>query len=91
MPKKATKAAPTAASKSTKAAKRARDVTRSIPRARFAATLRRLADAIESGEPFRVQVGAERVVIPRTARPSVEHERAGGEHELELQLRWRDD
>ena len=71
------------------AAKRSRDVEKRYPKARFVEKLRRLADALEAGEPFRIQVGGERIVVPGDATISVEHEREGGEEELELQLRWR--
>jgi amphi-Trp domain-containing protein len=65
------------------------DRTRVLSRARFVATLRRIAGAIEAGRPVRLQVAGERVVVPREAEPSVEHEREGDREEIELQLRWR--
>jgi amphi-Trp domain-containing protein len=68
---------------------RKRDVTlRSTPR-RFAARLRRIADAIESGRPFTVQVGGEALRVPADARLSVEHERERGVEEVEFQFRWK--
>jgi len=51
-------------------------------------TLRRLADALEAGEPFRIQVANARFTVPKDAHLSVEHEVEGGTEELELQLRW---
>lgn len=66
----------------------ARDVERSVPAARFAATLRRLADAVETGRAFTIQVGGERVRVPAGASLLVEHEREGGVEEIELQVRW---
>lgn len=65
-----------------------RDVTRSYPRKQFIEKLRRLADALEAGQSFRIQVGNVRVQVPSDAEVSVEHERSGEEEELELQLRW---
>jgi amphi-Trp domain-containing protein len=53
--------------------------------------LRRLADAIENSERFRIQVGGERVSVPPDAEISVEHERSGAVEEVELQIRWRND
>jgi amphi-Trp domain-containing protein len=44
--------------------------------AQFADKLRRLADAVEGGERFRIQVAGERVSIPPDATISVEHERS---------------
>jgi amphi-Trp domain-containing protein len=65
-----------------------RDLTRTYTREQFAAKLRRLADSIESAEPFTIQVAGERLRIPAEATFNVEHERGGGEEELEFQLRW---
>ena len=67
-----------------------RDLERTSTRAAFVAKLRRLADALEEGRPFTIQVGGERLRIPAQAAFNVEHERHGGESELEFQLRWRD-
>lgn len=66
-----------------------RDVERNYPVPAFAAKLRRLADALESGESFRIQVAGERFRVPKHAELSVEHERTGDTEEVELQLRWR--
>ena len=65
-----------------------RDVERGYPVSEFVAKLRRLADALESGKPFRIQVAGERIHVPRDARITVEHEREDGEEEVEFQLRW---
>ncbi|HEX2095691.1 MAG TPA: amphi-Trp domain-containing protein [Longimicrobiaceae bacterium] len=65
-----------------------RDVDRVYSRKDFAAKLRRLADAMEQGKPFSIQVAGERLTVPADARVSIEHERSGGEDELEFQLRW---
>ena len=54
----------------------------------FAAKLRRLADALESGKPFRVQIAGERFTVPSNATISVEHERGDDEEEVEFQLKW---
>jgi amphi-Trp domain-containing protein len=65
-----------------------RDVERIASTADFVAKLRRLADALESGESFRIQVAGERFRVPKHAELSVEHERSGDTEEVELQLRW---
>ena len=54
----------------------------------FTAKLRRLADALDAGQPFEIQVAGERLYVPANASFSVEHERSDGEEELEFQLRW---
>ena len=53
------------------------------------AKLRRLADAIEGGERFRIQIAGERVSVSSDALISVEHEREGKDEEVELQIRWK--
>lgn len=65
-----------------------RDLTRKYGRAQFVAKLRRLADAVESGRAFTIQVGGERLRIPAKAEFNVEHERSGDRQELEFQLIW---
>ena len=84
MPKKSSKPAK-------KPSKRARDVERIVNRRQFATKLRRLADSIDNDEPFRIQVAGERVTVPAGALISVEHERSGGDEEIELQFRWNGD
>lgn len=65
-----------------------RDVERITDKKAFVDTLRRLADAVERGESFRVQVAGKRFTVPAGADLSIEHEAEGGDEELELQLRW---
>jgi amphi-Trp domain-containing protein len=65
-----------------------RDVERIASVSEFVAKLRRLADALESGTSFRIQVAGERFRVPKHAELSVEHERSGDSEEVELQLRW---
>jgi amphi-Trp domain-containing protein len=65
-----------------------RDVVRDYPRAQFVAKLRRLADCLEEGRRFQIQIGGERVSIPAHARINLEHERGGAEEEVEFQLTW---
>lgn len=68
-----------------------RDVEATYSVSEFAAKLRRLADALESGGPFRIQIAGERFRVPRGAAISVEHERGDEEEEVEFQLKWRID
>lgn len=65
-----------------------RDVEKITSPAEFAAKLRRLANAVESGKRFRIQIAGERFRVPRNAEMSVEHEREEGQEELEFQLKW---
>ena len=54
----------------------------------FAAELRRLADAIESGEDFTLDIDGETITVPASALASVEFEQEDGTAELEFQLSW---
>ena len=65
-----------------------RDIEKDYPSKQFAAKLRRLADCIEQGRRFRIQVAGERVSIPSTASINIEHERGTSEEEVEFQLKW---
>jgi len=73
------------------AKKKARDVTKSYPAKQFVSKLRRLADAIENDERFRIQIAGERVSVPPDAMISLEHERDGSEEEVEFQIHWTHD
>lgn len=68
--------------------KRDRDIEKAYTPAQFAAKLRRLADAVESGKAFTISVAGERIRVPLSARFNVEHERGDGEHEIEFQMKW---
>jgi amphi-Trp domain-containing protein len=69
--------------------KKKRDLTRTYSRGQFAAKLRRLADSVESGEAFTIQVAGERLHIPAGVTFNIEHERSGSDEELEFQLLWK--
>ena len=65
-----------------------RDVERIYATDDVVAKLRRLADALETGKSFRIQIAGERFRVPARAEFSVEHERGDGEEEVEFQLKW---
>ena len=65
-----------------------RDVEKDYSVSQFAAKLRRLADALEAGERFEIQVAGERIYVPARAVFNIEHEREGNEEEIEFQLKW---
>ncbi len=71
-----------------KTKKRARDIEKVYSVKKFAEKLRRLADALEAGEQFRIQVAGKRVNVPRDAAISIEHDRGDGEEEIEFKLMW---
>lgn len=65
-----------------------RDVEKIYSTAEVVAKLRRLADSLEKGNTFRIQVEGERIRVPARAQFSIEHERSGDEEEIEFQLTW---
>ena len=70
------------------ATKRSRDIRKGYPHADFVAKLRRLADAIEKGERFAIQIAGERIFVPAGAIFDIEHERSATDEEIEFQIRW---
>ena len=66
-----------------------RDIEQVYDMADYVAKLRRLADALESGEKFEIQIAGERVYVPVRAEYSIEHERGEDEEEIEFQIRWK--
>ena len=68
--------------------KQNRDVERVYSTSEFVSKLRRLADALETGQRFEIQVAGERIYVPARAEFNVEHEREGNEEEIEFQLKW---
>jgi amphi-Trp domain-containing protein len=71
------------------ASKRTRDIEKTYPKREFVAKLRRLADAIESGDRFSIQVAGERIHVPARARFNIEHEKSVEEEEIEFQIKWK--
>lgn len=65
-----------------------RDIEKEYNIADTVAKLRRLADCLEQGKPFEIMVASERIYVPVRARFNIEHEREGGDEELEFQFRW---
>lgn len=65
-----------------------RDVEKIYSTEEVVAKLRRLADALETGSSFRIQIAGERFRVPARAQFSIEHERGDGQEEVEFQLTW---
>ena len=65
-----------------------RDVEKTYSNAAFVEKLRRLADAIENGERFEIQIAGERIYVPVRAVFSIEHEKSDGAEEIEFQIKW---
>ncbi len=65
-----------------------RDIEKNYPVKQFVQKLRRLADCIEQGKKFQIQVAGERISIPATAIINIEHERGDSSEAVEFQLTW---
>lgn len=66
-----------------------RDIEKEYTTAEFIAKLRRLADSLESGDNFEIQIAGERIYVPVSAVYSIEHERNDSEEEIEFQIKWK--
>ena len=66
-----------------------RDIEKAYPMKQFIAKLRRLADSLEQGKRFRIQIAGERISVPADAIVNIEHERGKKEEEIEFQIKWK--
>ena len=69
--------------------KKESDIEKTYPTSQFVEKLRRLADCLEKGEPFAIQIAGERIYVPKHAVFNIEHEREGTEEEIEFQIKWK--
>ena len=65
-----------------------RDIEKTYPVADFVEKLRRLADSLEKGERFDIQIAGERIFVPARATHNIEHERGEDGEEIEFQIKW---
>lgn len=65
-----------------------RDVEKAYSPKQMVAKLRRLADCIEQGKRFNIQIAGERILVPPDATINIEHERGKSEEEIEFQIKW---
>lgn len=65
-----------------------RDAEQTLTKLEFIAAIRQLANALEQGDDFEIEVDGMRVAPSKDVAFSVEHERSGSEEELEFQLKW---
>jgi len=64
------------------------DLEQSYTNKETARKLRRIADAIEAGRSFRVQINGHRVTVPEDAEFEIELETDRNKGELEIEMRW---
>jgi amphi-Trp domain-containing protein len=65
-----------------------RDIEKGYPLPAFIEKLRRLADSLEKGRRFEIEIAGERISVPVRATYNIEHEREAGEEEIEFQIKW---
>ena len=65
-----------------------RDLEKKYSNKEFVEKLRRLAESIEAGEQFEIQIAGERIYVPVRAEFTIEHERSEDEEEIEFQIKW---
>lgn len=51
--------------------------------------LRRLAESLEQGKAFEIQVDNQRIYVPADAEIDFEYEREDNDHELEVEIKWK--
>ena len=69
--------------------KKGKDLEKGYPLNQMIAKLRRLADCLEQGKTFTIQIAGERITVPVKAICNIEHEREGKNEEIEFQLKWK--
>ncbi len=68
--------------------KKDRDIEKEYSTKQTVEKLRRLADCLESGKTFQIQIAGERITVPVHATFNIEHEREGDSEEIEFQFKW---
>ena len=66
-----------------------RDIEKTYSTKQMIAKLRRLADCLEQGKRFQIQIQGERFLIPADAVFNIEHERGKKTEEVEFQFKWK--
>jgi len=65
-----------------------RDIEKKYTINQTVAKLRRLANCLEKGTSFQIQIAGERISVPSKATFNIEHEREGNSEEIEFQFKW---
>jgi len=66
-----------------------RDIEKTYTTKQMVAKLRRLADCLERGKRFQIQVAGEKILVPADAVFNIEHERGKTMEEVEFQFKWK--
>ena len=73
------------------AKKKERDIEKTYTTKQMVAKLRRLADSLENGKQYKIQIAGEKISIPTKAVFNIEHERGKKTEEVEFQFKGDDD
>lgn len=65
------------------------DVEKAYSAKQVVGKLRRLADALESGKPFKIQIAGNAIEVPPDATIEFEYQRSGDEAEMEIEIKWQ--
>ena len=65
-----------------------RDIEKTYTTKQMIAKLRRLADCLEQGKRFQIQIQGEKILVPSDAVFNIEHERGKKAEEVEFQFKW---
>ena len=65
-----------------------RDIEKVYSVKQMVGKLRRLADCLEKGKNFQIQIAGERIFVPSNSIFNIEHEREGNNEEIEFQFKW---
>lgn len=65
-----------------------RDIEKGYTTKQMVAKLRGLADCLETGKQFKIQIAGERISVPAGATFNIEHERGKKTGEVEFQFKW---
>lgn len=66
-----------------------RDIEKVYTKGEFIKKLRRLADSLEKGKKFSIQVAGGKVNVPKDSIINIEHEKSRNSEELEFQIKWK--
>ncbi|MFC1876774.1 amphi-Trp domain-containing protein [Thermodesulfobacteriota bacterium] len=66
-----------------------RDIEKGYTTKQMIAKLRRIADCLEQGKRFQIQIAGERILVPADATFNIEHERGKTMEEVEFQFKWK--
>ena len=70
------------------ARKKDKDIEKVYSVKQMVAKLRRLADCLENGKQFKIQITGERIQIPANAVFIIEHKLEDNKEEVEFQFKW---